>query len=316
MSDLVIDEVVGRKYWLGQLSAAEQNRVEELAFIEPASSELLQELENELIDDYISHDLTATERHGFETYFLSQPNHRSDLRIAAALQAHIRQNELTRSPQPESAYKASLWEALRTKFPRPLFVWGALATLLLVAAVLLGVRFFTRSRSGGSFEANRQVRNSNQTHDVGTQAQLSTPTPPANAATPGRREKHPDSPAVLSFLLVPGGMSRGDDNLTKIPLPARSALLQLELPLIDEAGARNYQVVLEQASDGRELRRWNAARVQTGANGKSVWLRLPSQTLEIDQRYRLVLIRVAADMTLHRVASYYFMPISETGSSP
>lgn len=306
----MLDEVIGRKYLLGELSLDDQHRVEELAFLEPPSFELLRELENELIDDYISHDLTASERHHFESYFLSSASRRQDLRIAKALQAYTQRNQKATPSsifEPIPVFRESwLWRWLPPKLHVPAPLWGALAVLMLIAAILLGVRLLRTSKSTGPIQANREVT-TNQRPDRDTEAVRSTPTPNSNEKPRGDRVTSPGSDNVVSFLLVPGSPTRGDDNITKIPLPDRSSLLRFDLPLIEEIDYPHYQVTLQQAELGNNLRRWTGLQSQKGASGKLVHVMFRSQLLRGPKRYRFVLTGVAADTTPHTIAYYYFI---------
>ena len=311
MSDFVLDEVVGRKYLLGELSVDDRGQVEECAFLEPRSFELLRELENELIDDYVTNDLTPGERHLFETHFLSQPGRRSDLRIAVALQAYAPRKEAVApvSNKPIRAARSnwlSQWFSPRLRLPLP--VWGVLGALFLIATVLLGIRLFRAAKTPAPIQANQENKNSDQQPDRGTQALTSTPTPASKQATPNRPNRPESSSVAQAFLLVPGGLARGDNNITKIPV--RSALLTFDLPLIDKPEYRNYQVVLEHVSDVKELRRWTGLRPQSGSTGKVVRVTLNSQILKAHQdNYRFVLAGVASDATVRTLSSYYFTPV-------
>ncbi len=314
MRDFVLDELVGRKYLLGELSAEDQHRVEELAFLEPRSFELLQECENELIDDYISQDLTTNERRRFEKYFLSKPARRSDLRIAMALQTYISQNEAATSlihnepVRSDDRGRFSRWFARVLQLPKP--VWGTLAVLIFIAALLFGLRLLRNYRSLNPIQANRKITQPEQGPTKESQASVSTPTPVLNQnAGASRRAPQATTPrpelSVLSFVLVPGGAARGDGDITKIPLPARSTLLRFDLPLIEETAYKSYQVEL-QDEQGNQLRHWMALRSQTGSSGKLVRVVVSSQFLKAHQRYRLVLAAVASNSAPHTLAYYYF----------
>ena len=314
MRDFVLDEVIGRKYLLGELSVEDQHRVEELAFLEPPSYELLQECENELIDDYVSHDLSANERQRFETYFLSKPGHRTDLKIAAALQTYIRQNQSATSlPLHERVRSVQngwwrKWLPVTLEFPVP--VLGALAILIIIAALLFGLRLLRNSRSQNPIQANREIVKPEELPKQESEAAVSTPSHPlnhnANAIPPAQRVTTPrPESSVLSFLLVPGAPTRGNGDITKIPLPPRSTLLRFDLPLIEENEYKSYQVDLH-AEQGSQLRHWTALRSQTGSNGKLVRVVVNSEILKAHQRYRLVLAGLASDKTPHTLAYYYF----------
>lgn len=313
MHDFVLDEAVGRKYLLGELSVEDQHRIEELAFLELRSFELLQELGNELIDDYISHDLSANERQRFETYFLSKPGHRTDLKIASALQTHIRRNESATSlpiHEPVRSMQKGWWQKwLPAKLEFRVPVLGALVVLVFVAVLLFGLRLLRSFKSHNPIQANREIVKPELPKQE-SEAVAVTPSPPLNQNADelprAQRVTTPRSQSsVLSFLLVPGAPTRGDDDTTNIPLPARSTQLRFDLPLIDENDYESYQVEL-QAEQGNRLSHWTALRSQTGSTGKLVRVMVSSQILKPHQRYRLVLAGVASDTIPHTLAYYYF----------
>jgi len=314
VSEFFIDDVVGRKYLLGELPLEDQQRVEELAFLEPRSFELLQELENELVDDYISHDLTPRERSRFETYFLSKPRHRSDLRIAMALHACIdRDAQATSLPTSQGIRitTKSSWRQLLTLYlDLPLPAWGVLAALILGAAIFFGLRFFKTSNSSIPIQANRQIQKTDEPSDRKIVIAQATPTPASDQTNHGNRVSPKSSTGVLSFLLVPGAPTRGEDSITKVRLPAGSFSARFDLPLIDEADYQSYQVTLQQDDDAKVLRRWGGLRSQVGPSGRLVRLTLPSRMLKVDQQYRLVLVGVSSDTTPHQIAYYYLKAVN------
>jgi hypothetical protein len=165
-------------------------------------------------------------------------------------------------------------------------------------------------KSHNPIQANREIVKP-ELRKQESEAVAVTPSPPLNQNADGlpraQRVTTPQSESsVLSFLLVPGAPTRGDDNTTNIPLPARAAQLRFDLPLIDENDYESYQVEL-QAEQGNRLSHWTALRSQTGSTGKLVRVMVSSQILKAHQRYRLVLAGVASDTIPHTLAYYYFL---------
>src|ERR1044071_6408820 len=109
MKEYVLDEVLVRRFLLGELSA-ERAEVEEQAFVDSESFAFIQEAADDLIDEFVYGDLSSAEKERFERYFLSQPGRHEDLKIARALQKHV-----PRLPPPatdEPRKTLSLWDWL------------------------------------------------------------------------------------------------------------------------------------------------------------------------------------------------------------
>lgn len=79
------DEVFVRQYLLGVLPETESDRLEQRSLDDEAFFEEIQEIEDELIDDYAGGALTEQERIRFEEYFLCSPERREKLRFALAM---------------------------------------------------------------------------------------------------------------------------------------------------------------------------------------------------------------------------------------
>lgn len=73
------------EYLLGQLSESELERVERSYLLNEDLFNEVQEVEEELIDDYASGALTAEQRVAFEKYFLRSPERREKLAFATAM---------------------------------------------------------------------------------------------------------------------------------------------------------------------------------------------------------------------------------------
>jgi anti-sigma-K factor RskA len=76
------------EYLLGRLSESERERFERQYLMNEDLFNLLQEVEEELIDDYATGALTAEQRLSFEKYFLRSAGRREKLAFATALTEH------------------------------------------------------------------------------------------------------------------------------------------------------------------------------------------------------------------------------------
>jgi len=77
-----------RKYLLGEATEAEEEKVELRLLSEAGYSEELDILVDELIDQYLTGELSGDERLNFERYFLSTPERHQKLRLALALRRY------------------------------------------------------------------------------------------------------------------------------------------------------------------------------------------------------------------------------------
>lgn len=83
------DENIIRKHLLGTLTEEELSRAEEKLFADDDYFELLNVIEEELIDDYISGDMAEDDRKRFEAHFLSTPERHEKLKFAQTLNEHV-----------------------------------------------------------------------------------------------------------------------------------------------------------------------------------------------------------------------------------
>jgi hypothetical protein len=133
------DETELRRYLLGELTQEERAQVEEQLFLNSNYFQQLQAAEDDLIDDYVYEELSATERNRFETYFLSESGRREDLKIAQALRRYI-SSEVETTSATLASVPASLTQTPATsKFAFLPFLhnFSNLARLSLATAALI-----------------------------------------------------------------------------------------------------------------------------------------------------------------------------------
>jgi hypothetical protein len=147
-----------RRYLLGQLPPEQSKPLEEGLFADGAFYDELCIAEDELIDRYLSGDLPADEREGFETHFLAAPERQKKLRFARALRRYVAAeaarlqadpapanalrtddaaaNTGEQSPDAEAPRGRGKWNLFKLLFARrPALAFSLAAVLLLAVAV-------------------------------------------------------------------------------------------------------------------------------------------------------------------------------------
>jgi hypothetical protein len=156
---------------LGDVSEDERTSIEKRLMTDPEYLGRLQLVETDLADDYASGALGRRERKRFERHFLSAPQHRQKLRVAAALRGYVaRQRETTASDNRLRPLRWRLGSA---------GVFSLTAITLVLVAVIVGLviqrgqmrrelqRFEALTRAGGAasrtWPARRRMPGSRQT---------------------------------------------------------------------------------------------------------------------------------------------------------
>lgn len=117
-----------RAYLLGQLSSDEQRQIEEQLLLDGDYMELLQSLEEELIDSYLSDELSEREREQFQKLFLTSPERRRKLRMTKALKRYVNKQTVP-IPAPAIEPKIFWWQQLFTP------AWGGAIAAMLVLGI-------------------------------------------------------------------------------------------------------------------------------------------------------------------------------------
>ena len=131
-----------RRYLLGELEEAEQERIELRLLTDPAFGEEFDTVVDELTDQYVRDELTVDERKRAEEHFLSTPERREKLEFATELlsQADAKRGERAERSQVAAVRPIvapatpSLLDQIRAFWRRPSLAQGGL-----IAAVLLVV---------------------------------------------------------------------------------------------------------------------------------------------------------------------------------
>src|SRR6266481_3202374 len=139
------DERMLQRYLLGDLSAQEQESIEEYYFAEDDYLQKLLVVENDLIEDYLRGKLSTAEQQKFERNYLTTPEKKQRVQLVRQLRRQA--NEPVSVPaavafespcEQKTAWWQSLLAALYPRNPvtRYAMVFGVLAVLI-VGAVLV-----------------------------------------------------------------------------------------------------------------------------------------------------------------------------------
>ena len=136
-----------RLYLLGRLEPEQRvQRVEERLLTEEDYYEELLIIEDEVIDQYLTDELSSLEREAFEQHFLSTPERKRKLRFAQAFGKYVSANSQD-SSKPVTV-RHSAWDIFRRMFGTPLRI--AATALVLISFSVLAWWVFIRSNSEGN----------------------------------------------------------------------------------------------------------------------------------------------------------------------
>ena len=318
MSVNASDDKQAIRYLLGDLSEAEQARLEERFFHDSELSELLSEAEDDLIDQYVREELSGPERERFERHFLVSERRREKMEFARGLL------QAERALAVEDVYSRkplSWWTAVLSAFhsPRPAlsYSFAAAALLFLLGGAWLYSEIRQLRREVAQIAADREARelqNDELSQELSEQRRRSeelaaqkesveqelallkqkTDTGANETATTG---------TLLSFILSPG--FRGSEGPKNLVLPRSTETVRLQLNLNSGDDYRAYRVRLQTAS-GKMIRSWNTLKASSAGGGRAVFISVPAEALGTGVQYELALSGVTSSGQVEDLGFYYF----------
>jgi hypothetical protein len=211
MSAAVDDRARAAAYLLGDLAEPEQVQVEERSFQDAAFSDLLSEVEDDLVDDYVAGALPEQTRRSFEGHYLCSPRRQAKVAFAASFQ---RAASARRAVPPPSARGLSR-------------AWAVAAAIILsVAGSWLALEVMRLRREVS------QLRAQGRAPESPLASTPAVPEPPVSSAAPVRAAM----PVLASFALAAG--IRGSADPATLVLPRGEGLVRLQLS--PDAGDDDY----------------------------------------------------------------------------
>jgi len=232
-----------REYLLGELPANDSSDVEERLLLDDGFYQELLVVEDELIDSYLSGQLSDTETRHFESHFLTTPERYEKLRFARYLKKYVGEAALAESDQvsssgvpaqsersvvPSHADKRSFLSFFPFRNPVLGFSLGTALMVLLAVAVVLVVN---------------------------------------NVRTPR-------GPGKILAVELTSGLSRGDSDVKSISIPPGFDTLELNLRIDASQPYPTYRAVL-QTLDGAEKLRNDSLIARSEGSGGVVAFQVP-----------------------------------------
>ena len=239
-----------RRYLLGQAPLEDSSRVEERLLTDGAFYQELLIAEDELIDQYLSGELSEPDRKSFEPHFLLLPERQEKMRFARSLKKYVSSvgpaqplESITTNESSEDA--AEVAGPLPNKRPFfPFLPFGSpIVSYALAAAVLLIV-------VGASWIVLKNWR---------------TPAP----RVPGK---------VITLVLTPGLTRDDEGGIKKIAIRPGTDTVQLQLQIASTDQYQSYRALL-QTTEGLEKLRANDLTATTTGTSVVVPLQLTAGLL-------------------------------------
>lgn len=311
-----------QSYLLGELSEAEQQRVEEGYFNSEETFDLLLVAEDELIDAYVRGELSEAQRQRFESHFLQTPERRERLLFAETWRQWRRSAPPLPKAQPSTE---PLAVAPATAKPAPLTPaptrWRSAVVALPLAAtvlLLLGVTFLFLQNStlrgerqqAQAERAELQQRLQELTEQTAAERQRADELARELAAERSLRQAKttPDAPdsasqeTVLLALNADATRATGAENRLVLLLRGETRLVSLRFSFRN-ADYPTYEAVIR-TWEGGEV--WRAANVPVrGGIVKSVLLTLAAELFRAG-RYRLLFSGQTADGERQTIEEFTF----------
>lgn len=289
MKEQVLDEVVARKFLLGQLPAEEQEHIEELAFEDVDTFAFLESMEDDLIDDFIQGELSNSEEQRFKEHFLSLPGRRSNLEISRVLQQHLDRT----APQPARVEerKSSFFDWFKRQHTFwQLSITAAGLTLLIIAVWLFILAW--KAQKPTQIEAGPNKPIMVPTPELKSYPTVE-PTPP-----PLHVENTPKSPSPekkrsgvsYAVTLLASAAPRGKGVQT-FKLPADVSSVPVGLVFLSQKNIQTYEATLENEA-GTMVHSWPDLKAQRFGSGEKVYLEMPAGLLTPQEFFSIILTGV------------------------
>ena len=239
-----------RRYLFGQAPLEDSSQVEERLLTDGEFYQELLIVEDELIDLYVSGELSESERDSFETHFLLTPERRQKLRFARSLKKYVSSLGKAQPNEDTATVESSAVAAEVTEPPpkkRPVFSflpWGnPIVSYALAAAILLIV-------GGASWVVFKNWR---------------TPAP------------H-ESGKVLAVVLTSGFTRDEGEGIKRISIPPGTDTVQLQLQIASADQYQSYRALL-QTTEGVEKLKANDLKPTKAGMSVVISLQLAAERL-------------------------------------
>jgi len=300
-----VDERLLVNYLLGKLTEEEQVRVEDRAFANPEYMSALDAAEADLIDDYVSGDLSQADHRAFEERFLTSPQRRSNVAFARAL-AKVAAESVTiptRRDKPDSGWLAFLnpmraWNpALRFAGAMGAVVCMAGGVWLIVENTTMRSRLATLEAQHHEFEVRKEAL-----EQALRQAQARPDSIPAQVPATAAPQT-PRVPLVASLVLL-AAPTRSEARVGQLMIDRGVQLAHIEIALEARDEFPRFRADLR-TRGGKEVLSLSDLPRRRSGDGFSVAMDLPSSALSSGE-YELALKGLREGEAPQEIGYYYF----------
>jgi anti-sigma-K factor RskA len=322
MATDINNETLIARYLLGELPEDQQVEIEDRAFSDKDYLASITAVENDLIDEYVRGELSATERQRFETRFLASAERRKRVEFATALrtvvsESHIPEKKLIHNV-PRWSWRESLYAFINGFNPAARLALVAATILLIVGAAWLFAETLRLRRQVNQLQAEKQSgqdfqqaldaerkRNEELNARLNQEKQQREQTDESlRQLTETPEATKPAPPPVFASLTLLPGLSRGGGQKPNLDLSNDVRLVRLQIGIDPEEQYKSFTVELRTVA-GRQV--WNrenlAARTRRGT--RAVGLTLPATVLKSGE-YELRLRGLTEGGASEDVGFYYF----------
>jgi anti-sigma-K factor RskA len=234
------DKITVRKYLLGFLTEDQSNAIEEKLFSDESFLALIEQVEDEIIDEYLEDSLSAADKQAVEDHFMEPAERREKLRFAGTLRSHIQQKK-----KQNLSFERG-WHVIR---PVYFYAMSAAAVALLAVSVGLVMNNLRLQRKLDSEIAREQTMQAALNQQLRESQLQNAELRKALPVRENRSNQQPE-PIYLALNLKPI-QPRGIESSPRLKLNAGTRGIEVHLPLVD-ASFPSYKAVLRTAS-GKEL---------------------------------------------------------------
>ncbi|MDQ6653106.1 MAG: hypothetical protein M3Y84_10225 [Acidobacteriota bacterium] len=324
-----IDQQQIVRFLLGELSEDHRLELEEQIFKDDRCYRQVVAIEEELADDYVQNNLSASQRSRFEQNFPGSRRTRDRVEFAAALSRALIAFETPKlTAPPRVSWWNSLQAFLRPRSIRLAFVTSFAALALLVGAVGLVIENHrlshrveqarheqdssidrTRSNETDALIKQRELEGkiaNLRTQGGELQAKLIQKQHELEALRKSLRQRAETAPSAFATFVLSPGLTRGTDEPEKLIIHPATRLVQIHLALEKE---EDYQSYLAEIRTARGNLVWSKSDLTTERTGYglAVSLTIPAKSLSAGE-YELAL-KGATKGKLEAVGYYYFIAL-------
>ena len=322
MTPDIDNEKLFSQYLLGELPEEQQVEIEDRAFSDKDYLASITGVENDLIDEYVRGELSATERQRFETRFLASAERRKRVEFARTLGTVVSESAAPEKKVVQQArgwsWRESVYAFLSGLNPAARLAFVAAAILFVAGAAWLFVETQRLRRQVTQLQAEnqsgqnlQQALEQERKRSAELNARLDQEKQQREQTDESLRQltetaeaTNPVPPPVIASLTLLTGLSRGGGQKPTLDLSNDARLVRLHIGIDPEEQYKSFAVELRTLA-GRQV--WNRENLapRTRRGTRAVGLTLPATVLKPGE-YELRLRGLTEGGGPEDVGFYYF----------